>query len=87
MSARATLEVMVRTGRGQMTVWSPTEVKQALDRYRAEARADVLVEQADEMVDACPAHGEAEEAWTVCHCEVADEMRRLADLMRPGGDR
>lgn len=87
MSAREVLAVMVRTDRGQMTVWSPTEVEEALDRYRAEARADVLVEQADEIVDACPVHGEAEEAWPVCHCEVANDMRRFAELMRPGSAR
>lgn len=81
------LEGMVRTERGDMTVHEPSTVTAALDRYRAEERADALVEQADEIVDACPVHGEAEEAWSVCHCEVADEMRRFAELMRPGGTR
>lgn len=81
------LSIMVRTDRGQMTVWSPAEVEAALDRYRAEERADALVEQADEIVDACPVHGESEETWSVCHCEVAGEMRRFAELMRPGSAR
>ncbi|MGK5533343.1 hypothetical protein [Streptomyces sp. URMC 129] len=36
MSPREVLAVMVRTDRGQMTVWTPREVTAALDAYRAE---------------------------------------------------
>ncbi|WP_330479884.1 hypothetical protein OG301_39425 (plasmid) [Streptomyces platensis] len=40
MSPRQRLEVMVRTDRGDQTVWSPGEVHDALDAYRAEAVQD-----------------------------------------------
>lgn len=45
MNARQRLEAMVRTDRDSQTVWSPAEVRQALDAYRAE----VLDEAADEL--------------------------------------
>ena len=47
MTARQSLEVMVRTDRGRMTVWTPAEVQDALDRYRDE----VLAEARDETVE------------------------------------
>ena len=40
MSARERLQVMVRTGHGSMTVWSESEVREALDAYRAEVLAE-----------------------------------------------
>lgn len=43
MNARERLNIMVRTDRGSMTVWSPDEVRAALDAYRTE----VLAEAAD----------------------------------------
>lgn len=36
MSAREVLQVMVRTNRGDMTVWGPQERDEALDAYRRE---------------------------------------------------
>ncbi|MFE7194056.1 hypothetical protein [Kitasatospora sp. NPDC057541] len=40
MNARERLEAMVRTDRGNMTVWSPQELREALDAYADEVRAD-----------------------------------------------
>jgi len=37
MSTRKRLEVMARTDRGDMTVWSTAEVREALNDYRTEA--------------------------------------------------
>ncbi|MFF8716212.1 hypothetical protein ACF07T_32975 [Streptomyces sp. NPDC015184] len=76
MNAREQLQIMVRTTRGSMTVWSPPEVRAALDAYRAE----VLTEAADDLVAACPDHGDADEAWMDCPCEYADELRRMAAI-------
>lgn len=36
MNARERLAIMVRTNRGNMTVWSQSEVRDALDAYRTE---------------------------------------------------
>ncbi|MEE1812662.1 hypothetical protein [Streptomyces sp. BE133] len=46
MNARENLQAMVRTDRGNMTVWSPNEVSNAIDAYRAE----VLDELTPELV-------------------------------------
>ncbi|MER6364502.1 hypothetical protein [Kitasatospora sp. NPDC001527] len=40
MNARERLEAMVRTDRGNMTVRSPQELREALDAYADEVRAD-----------------------------------------------
>ncbi|MEU0397972.1 hypothetical protein ABZ208_35505 [Streptomyces sp. NPDC006208] len=42
MSTSERLKAMVRTDRGSVTVWSPDEVRDALDAHRAEARAEIL---------------------------------------------
>ncbi|MGC5534306.1 hypothetical protein [Streptomyces sp. SR-10] len=42
------------------------------------SRAKVLTEEADEIVAYCPEHSDNENTWLVCHCPVADEMRRRA---------
>ncbi|MEE4546502.1 hypothetical protein V2S66_31620 [Streptomyces sp. V4-01] len=39
MNARKVLELMVRTNRGNMTVWCPSEVRTHIDAYRAEVLA------------------------------------------------
>lgn len=36
MNARERLAAMIRTDRGSMTVWDPTQAREALDAYRAE---------------------------------------------------
>jgi hypothetical protein len=38
MNARKRLELMIRTDRGDMTVWSEGEVRNALDAYAAEVQ-------------------------------------------------
>ncbi|MEU2135333.1 hypothetical protein [Streptomyces sp. NPDC018352] len=43
-------------------------------------RAEVLTEAADNLVAACPEHGDADEAWMDCPCEYADELRRMAAI-------
>ncbi|NML55315.1 hypothetical protein HHL19_16200 [Streptomyces sp. R302] len=42
--------------------------------------AKALADAATELEAACPDHGDAEEAWMVCHCEAAGELRRKAEL-------
>lgn len=42
INARERLELMVRTTRGNMTVWSPAEVRDALDAFKAEVRAEIV---------------------------------------------
>lgn len=71
MNARKVLELMARTDRGNMTVWSPTEVRTHIDAYRAE----VLAEAAD-MVQAMADPG--------CHCGGCDSCaaRGYADQLR-----
>lgn len=44
MNARELLQLMIRTDRGSMTVWSKSEVASALDAYRAEILAEAKVE-------------------------------------------
>lgn len=70
MSARAVLEIMVRTNRGNMTVWSPAEVTDALDAYRAQ----VLREAADQ-IDGISSISAAVHATA--------EMRRMAEHATP----
>ncbi|MFE5090641.1 hypothetical protein ACFRCI_09600 [Streptomyces sp. NPDC056638] len=53
---------------------SSKDAKAMLDAFRAE----VLTEAADNLVAACPDHGDADEAWMDCPCEYADELRRTA---------
>ncbi len=86
MSARKLLQLMIRTDRGSMTVWSKSEVASALDAYRAE----VLRESADE-IERQQAIEEAEERdrfgfldheSEICRGAVRDKaewLRRLAD--------
>jgi hypothetical protein len=50
-------------------------------RLRAElaaTRTKTVVVEADEIVAHCPDHGTADGVWMVCHCAVADDMRRRA---------
>jgi uncharacterized membrane protein YccC len=48
------------------------------------SRAEVLRQEADEIVAHCPDHTDGEEAWMDCHCDVADEMRRRASKAEAG---
>ncbi|MGW5130393.1 hypothetical protein [Streptomyces sp. NPDC004135] len=69
---------MIRTDRGSMTVWSPSEAREALDAYRAE----VLREAAD-AVDALPQD---------CECgpgrpDVAELLRVMAAAAEGGEGR
>jgi hypothetical protein len=61
------------------------EARLQLARVRAErdyARGR-LTDAAIEVVERCPDHGDGEGAWLVCHCEIADRLRRLADETQP----
>ncbi|MGW3164783.1 hypothetical protein ACWC9Q_18305 [Streptomyces sp. NPDC001142] len=73
MNARERLQIMVRTTRGSMTVWSPPEVRAALDAYRAE----VLREAADfiDNDDVCDCGG----CDTCVPRKYAADLRRMAD--------
>ncbi|WP_327300434.1 hypothetical protein [Streptomyces goshikiensis] len=42
MTADDRLQVMIRTDRGHMTVWSEPEVRDALDAFRAEVLAEAI---------------------------------------------
>ena len=71
MSPRQRLEVMVRTERGSQTVWSPNEVRHALDAYRAEVlreAANIAIEKSWEGPD----HFDPLQ-------EVGTTLRRMAD--------
>ncbi|MFE1903849.1 hypothetical protein ACFW96_09275 [Streptomyces gardneri] len=46
----------------------------------AETLAEALAAIAGEILAACPTHGEADEAWMVCHCDVAQEVTAKAAL-------
>lgn len=50
-----------------------------IERLLDALRAEVLHEAADAVVASCPDHTGAEESWMDCHCDVADELRRMAD--------
>ncbi|MFI1165566.1 hypothetical protein ACH4UM_18615 [Streptomyces sp. NPDC020801] len=80
MNARERLEAMIRTDRGNMTVWSAAEVRNALRGYRAE----VLYEAAEFVGndDSCDCGG----CDTCLPRKLADELRAMADQNgRPAG--
>ncbi|MET8826025.1 hypothetical protein ABZX40_13210 [Streptomyces sp. NPDC004610] len=52
MNARERLALMIRTDRGDMTVWSETHAQAALDAYLAEVRAATIPEVATVVVAA-----------------------------------
>jgi hypothetical protein len=62
MNARERLELMVRTDRGSMTVWSPAEVRNALDAYRVEVLTKAGVEYED-----CSVCGAAQAVGRPCN--------------------
>ncbi|MCI3153190.1 hypothetical protein ELQ39_15765 [Streptomyces sp. GB4-14] len=95
MNARELLQLMVRTDRGSMTVWSKPEVASALDAYRAEVLAEVsawLVKKAREFramggeMRAAQADAVAAMASKVDRGAVRpDNVRMLpADFFEPG---
>ncbi|MFG2873316.1 hypothetical protein [Streptomyces sp. NPDC048338] len=72
MAPRRRLEIMIRTDRGSMTAWSPAEVRDALDAYRAA----ILREAADGLSAAYFPDG-----LTVQN--VRAHLRRMADEATP----
>lgn len=74
MSARDVLMAMVRTDRGDMTVWTPEQVRRALAAYRAE----VLRWAADVIGPECEEYGVI---------GVDSRLRRLATEAESGEDR
>jgi regulator of replication initiation timing len=50
----------------------------------ATVRAAALKEAAEELMAACPEHGNADEAWMDCPCEFAEELVRKAALAEAG---
>ncbi|MFF2189291.1 hypothetical protein [Streptomyces sp. NPDC058155] len=77
MNARG--ELLDEYGRAEAGTapWTLTELTAKIANVRAEA----LREAADDLVSACPEHGDADEAWMDCPCEYADELRRKAELI------
>lgn len=73
MNARETVEIMIRTNRSSMTVWSPPEVQRALDAYRAE----ILREAADRVTpdDLCV----CQDCETCMARALAAFLRRMAE--------
>ncbi|WP_405611189.1 hypothetical protein [Streptomyces sp. NBC_01508] len=65
---------------GTAPLGTMADLHQALAAIRAEA----LTEAADDLLSACPEHGDSDEAWMDCPCEYADELRRTADLIAGG---
>jgi hypothetical protein len=51
-----------------------------LEAAAAKARAAALKEAAEELMAACPEHGDADEVWMDCPCEFAEELLRKAEL-------
>jgi hypothetical protein len=83
MSPRERLAVMVRTDRGDMTVWPEVMVTAALDAYRAEVLRGVAAEWAAH----CPEHAVADATWMECPCTWVADLRRRADAVEGGGSR
>ncbi|MFH9248185.1 hypothetical protein ACH4LK_22485 [Streptomyces lydicus] len=77
MTPRERLAIMVRTDRGSMTVWSPGEVRDAIDAFRAE----VLREAAEVAVRAARACGDTEAGQYAASvaASIGNELRRMAD--------
>ncbi|MFJ5675010.1 hypothetical protein [Streptomyces sp. NPDC093097] len=71
MSPRERLTIMVRTDRGSMTVWAPSEVREALDAYRAEVLREAAgaINALAQDYECDPGRGDA-----------ADLLRRMADV-------
>ncbi|MET9953542.1 hypothetical protein ABZ135_18595 [Streptomyces sp. NPDC006339] len=46
----------------------------------AEALGEVLLSFAGETLASCPDHGDADETWLTCHCDVAQELTAKAAL-------
>ncbi|MFE3126743.1 hypothetical protein ACFXHD_25345 [Streptomyces hydrogenans] len=40
----------------------------------------LLTDLATELETACPTHGQGDEAWTSCHCEIAADFRAKAAM-------
>lgn len=76
MGPRERLTGMVRTDRGDMTVWSPAEVHDALDAYRAAVLAEAANALALGPVDS-PVSAPA--AWT----EAIETLRSMAEESQP----
>lgn len=49
-----------------------------LERPAIEARAEVLRQEADDVVKFCPDHGDHYTSYLSCHCPVADVLRQRA---------
>ncbi|MEU3613447.1 hypothetical protein ABZ725_14185 [Streptomyces sp. NPDC006872] len=66
-----------------MHCWKVNPPRSEIDEMRralAAMRDKTLSTEADEIVAYCPDHGPQEQptVWMVCHCPVADDMRRPA---------
>jgi hypothetical protein len=57
------------------------------DATAALARRDggVLRQAAEDLMAACPEHGDSDEVWLNCPCEYAEELVRKAGLVEAGG--
>lgn len=53
---------------------------EVLTTARPQIKAETLRQAAVDLITACPDHGDADEAWMDCPCEIADELSRHADL-------
>lgn len=53
-----------------------------LDEQPTPPQTSAYLTEAERIVEHCPDHGCVEPEWEVCHCEIADELRRLADVDR-----
>jgi hypothetical protein len=79
MNARERVKIMVRTDRGNMTVWGQTEVRDALDAFAAEARAEALNEAAAHLLGSLvrSPEGEVEEHLNHVLTDLAEQIKRM----------
>ncbi|WP_329622942.1 hypothetical protein OG357_23035 [Streptomyces sp. NBC_01255] len=77
ITPRERLATMVRTSRGDMTVWSAPEVQDALDAYQAA----VLLEAADSLDESETLRDLTDDHMHDVNA-AADELRRMAEEAR-----
>lgn len=71
-------ELAIRLLTGGESLKSREEAKRLLAEIRQPVRAEVLSEQADDVVLFCPDHGDHYASYLSCHCPVADVLRQRA---------
>lgn len=87
MSARENLQAMVRTDQGSVTAWSPGEVRNALDAFRAEVlreAADTVAELRDTTDVNVAEYDRYDFRQKVALRDAEDRIRRMASKAEAG---